>query len=112
MRDDVFKVLLAGAFLMNGPRWMTYCTALEGSPHQMLNFKASEFLFRVPGQIDPVSLLPKASSNAKSRIRSHLAQALAIARSVTRLDEAPQYQLIIDALAAARQIAESPAVLI
>jgi hypothetical protein len=84
-RDDVYKTLLLGAYLINGVSWLDYCQALQQSQEAMLYFKETSFLFEYPGG-------PK----LQSRIRGPLETLLSYVRGNLRdIQDKPDYEYMI-----------------
>ena len=95
-RDDVFKALMVGAFLINGPKYSEYCVGLESDIQAMMAFKRDSFLFAMPDrdhlaemQVDP---------ETKRVVRQRLSNALVLARSVGHVDALPDYAAIVNEL--------------
>ena len=104
MRDDVFKILLAGAYMMNGQDWLDFCMSLESDAERMVQWKRERFIFRVPGKADFSSRLGHLSLETQRGIGQNLDKALRLARSVEGLDDVPPYQEILAALATVWQL--------
>ena len=47
-RDDIYKTLLLGAYILHGTPWFDYCASLQASPADMREFKKSDFIFEYP----------------------------------------------------------------
>lgn len=102
-RDDVFKALYVGAYLMNGDRYTDYVRTLERSATAMIHFKKFSFMFTYPGGRDILSGI--AVGDRRPDILSHLDRALHIARSVDEIDGIPDYAGILTELGHASRIA-------
>jgi hypothetical protein len=101
-RDDVFKALMVGAFLMNGFGWTRFCMSLATNGAKMMEFKRDSFLFEYPGGSSLASLMGKSqTSDTVARIRAYLSEALFIARQPIHVDSVPDYAGIIAHLDAA-----------
>ena len=96
-RDDVFKVLMIGAYIMNGQPWMDYCIGLQNDGEEMLRFKQDSFLFEFPGGRDIIGSLPL-RSHQKHFVRGKLEDILQSARSVHDINDFPDYDYIINEL--------------
>jgi hypothetical protein len=96
-RDDVFKAIMIGAFLMNGEQWLDHCVGLETNSSAMMEFKQNSFMFEfVPGGESLGSLLPTGTERETvDQIRFHLAEVLLIARNCSNVDSVPNYRGII-----------------
>jgi serine/threonine protein kinase len=92
-RDDVFKALFVGAFLMNGYGYMDYCKDLETNGYALMQFKRDSFLFTYPGGPDVISNIGIWDPE-KSRVKNHLISALYMARNVIRPTDIPNYEKI------------------
>jgi hypothetical protein len=92
-RDDVFKAMMVGAFLMNGPGWMDYCVALEKKPIEMLEFKRDSFLFEYPKGPKLAAKIPGFRSNSKKfkALKQLLTNVLALAREPHDVNDHPNY---------------------
>ena len=92
-RDDVFKALLVGAFLIHGPKYSAYCVGLESDPQGMMLFKRDSFLFAMPNR----DLIAEMQVDPETRrvVRQQLSNALALARSVDHVDARPDYAAIV-----------------
>ena len=93
-RDDVYKALLVGAFLINGAAYSHFCRNLEPSVDAMRWFKRNGFIFAMPSGPDRIAALD-VDLNTKRLIRRRLSNALDLARSVEEIDERPDYDNII-----------------
>jgi hypothetical protein len=98
-RDDVFKALLVGAFLINGPKYSEFCVGLESDITTMMLFKRDSFLFALPNR-DHIAELP-IDSDTKRIVRQRLSNALVLARTPRHVDDLPNYGVIVDELSAA-----------
>jgi hypothetical protein len=98
-RDDVFKAIMVGAFLMNGDPFMEHCMSLEQNGEAMLQFKSVDFMFEVPGGGDVLQHM-QLSRRRKIAIRAHLQTILDTARSVHDVNDRPDYPAIIAQLEA------------
>jgi serine/threonine protein kinase len=98
-RDDVFKALMVGAFLINGPKYSEYCVGLESDIQAMMAFKRDSFLFALPNR-DHIAELP-IDSDTKRIVRQRLSNALVLARTPRHVDDLPNYGGIVDELSAA-----------
>ena len=96
-RDDVYKTLLAAAFVMIGPRLVKVCAdrAKDADERKLISFHEKFGLF------DKLSIdeLPTLDMD---EIKGHLAEALALARGVRRVTDRPNYAEIIKHLEAAK----------
>lgn len=100
-RDDVYKALLVGAFLINGLAFSEFCFGLESNVSAMIWFKRDEFIFSPPmGGRDHIATL-RADEETKRTVKRRLSSALDKARSVVNLDHRPDYAYIIGELKAA-----------
>ena len=102
-RDDVFKALYVGAYLLNGDGYTEYMRQLERSATEMIQFKKFSFMFTFPGGRDILSGLSVDQAN-RARIFGHLDRALGIARAVDQLDGFPDYAGIVTELRHAAHI--------
>jgi hypothetical protein len=87
-RDDVFKAIFVGAFMLNGKKFIEYCVSLQAKPSELMDFKKSSFMFEIPGgrRIDsPV-------------LKTELEKILDLSRSVVGIDDQPPYEEILKAL--------------
>lgn len=98
-RDDVFKILMVGAWIINGPAWRAHCYALELDAGAMVAWKRKGYLFQVPGGWNTFAAYPR---DVRYEIHEHLRTTLDLARSVDELDGRPPYSRMIAALTAAR----------
>jgi hypothetical protein len=105
-RDDVYRTLLAAAFLMNerDSLW-EHCVSMSdnGEIDQLVNFHAEEFIFDAPrGRANIVQkAFPSMEETHRDQIRSHLAEALRLARAVPSVEENPDYDGITRVLQSA-----------
>ncbi len=105
-RDDVYRALLAAAFLMNkGDSLLRYCQSMKKKINALIQFHGSEFVFDpLYEKADIVGIaFPLMEETERSEIRSHLGEALSLARSVKTVDEKPEYDGIIHHLETALQ---------
>lgn len=87
--------------MLNGPAFEAYCTSLETDVGGMLWLKRDTFLFAIPDAFgDRIASLP-IGLETRHKVRTHLANALAISRSVESLDARPHYAHIVEHLMAA-----------
>jgi hypothetical protein len=94
-RDDVFKALMVGAFLMNGSGWTEYCQSLKSDPERMLLFKKEAFLFEFPGGEPLSGLLAGKPVEMIEQVRGRLENILRIAREPGTVQTVPNYDGII-----------------
>lgn len=106
-RDDVFRALLVGAFLINGMPFSDLCVYLETNVEEMLRFKREGFIFSTPSGPDRIDGLDF-DTNTKRFVRRRLFNALNMARSVEGIDERPNYDFIISQLMAAVRVLTAP----
>ncbi len=92
-RDDAFKVLLVGAFLMNGDPWLQYCVSLQSNGARMLQWKKEEFLFEFPGGISVVENLGL-HYKQKLVVKGLLEKVLGKVRGIQDINEVPDYDAI------------------
>ena len=102
-RDDIYKALLMGAFLLNGVEFMDYCRGLESDVEKMIEFKQYSFFFEYPGGRDWVLGL-RVPPSARGSIVSNLREALDLIRGVHMLDQKPPYRAILNELKSAALI--------
>lgn len=105
MRDDVLAAIQVGAYMLNGHAYQDYCTGLESSVANMRSFKEEGFLFAVPGLPDRGDTLALGPSD-KQTLNETLTEVLALARSVTHVNDIPPYTEIHSALMTAAAITE------
>lgn len=103
-RDDVYKALLVGAFLINGRAFSDLCVGLEKDVNAMISFKRDEFIFvpTLPGG-DHIGSLAL-DDGVKRTLRRRLSNALQSARSVVNLDDRPNYACITAELTSAFRV--------
>lgn len=97
-RDDVFKILITGALMMNGAVWLRRCKALESDAAAMFEWKRRGNIFTVPNRADFMTRLLRLSPERRAEVSTHLMQALDLARSVENVDDTPPYADILAAL--------------
>ena len=97
-RDDVYKILMIGAMLLNGRSWTDYCVDLESDGEAMLLFKRDSFIFEFPGGPDFIGSLPFRLGQRKT-IRSKLEAVLDSVRSLNGINDVPDYDFVIEQLA-------------
>lgn len=98
-RDDVYKALLVGAFLINGPKFESYCASLESDFTAMMSFKRDSFLFAMPNR-DHIAEMT-VDEDTKRVVHTALSNALKLARDVGKIDELPNYDGILQELMSA-----------
>jgi hypothetical protein len=106
-RDDVFRALIVGAFLLNGMPFSDLCVYLETNVEAMLRFKCEGFIFSMPSGPDRIDGLD-VDMNTKRFVRRRLFNALNMARSVEDIDERPNYDFIISQLMAVVRVLTAP----
>ena len=94
MRDDVLRILMVGAYMMNGRDWLDYCVALQDNPEAMMEWKREAFLFVVPGREGFGSSIAHLSADSQASITQHLMRALTLARSARNAKDAPPHEAI------------------
>ena len=109
-RDDVYKAIWMGAFLMSGSGFDRFCSQLvEGQMAQELcDFKAHGYMFQYPGGPDSVELLTNVTAAAKAEIKQRLGAVLELVRSVDDINQRPDYDGIIDHLESAEALLPDP----
>jgi serine/threonine protein kinase len=102
-RDDVYKAVWLGAFLLGGLPQQTYFNELsnQGRAEEVYNFKKFGDMFVYPGGPDRIQQLQNVTEEAKSRIKFHLARVAEKVRSIDDIMERPDYFGIIAELRAA-----------
>jgi hypothetical protein len=105
-RDDVYRALLTTAFLMNDGRTLRVACAQRQEAGTISSFHGIEFIFDPPtGNRDIVKLaFPRIAADKKARIRSHLGEALRLARAVPTVNDKPDYDGITGALESALEL--------
>ena len=107
-RDDVYKTLLAAAFLMVGPRLVTFCEQHAGSGdiedilwfhERFVPFDHIAIIEPLPGSISLESQL--------NQIKEHLRSALELARGVRNVEDLPNHMGIIMELKKAKALVQS-----
>lgn len=91
-RDDVFRTLMVGAYMINSREWSKYCHSLESDLIAMVAWKEHANFFVIP------DMEPRVSQDALG----HLIKALSLARSVSNTHDRPPYAAIVAALRNAR----------
>ena len=105
-RDDVFMAVLLGATIMGGKEFADFCVSLEAHPEHMLIWKEQDFMFNYYGGPDRVESLVGSSFEAKKEIGIRLENILHSIRSMTCINQLPDYEAILtdlDAIIAMRQ---------
>lgn len=92
-RDDVFKAILVGAFMLNGLAFQRHCQGLEEDATAMLRFKSHAMWFTVPELPNRIAELP-VDEAVKQLVTDSLTRVLALIRSVHEIDAAPPYKEI------------------
>jgi len=113
-RDDVYKTLLTAAFLMNGEPLLKYCVELaarEDNAESIKKFHREVFIFDMPATIfgehtgrfeDSIEdAFPKVPENKRDIVRTHLRNALQIARNVKNVRDLPRHDDVIRELQSA-----------
>lgn len=96
-RDDVFKVILAVAWIMNGQHLMDHFISIEDDEDESYAIKASGDLFRALPGYDPlseISLPPR----LRQKVLGKLSNVLHIVRNIQSVSERPDYEGIISEL--------------
>lgn len=104
-RDDVFRAIEIGAYLLNTRHFMTYCTALEENGAEMMRFKSEDFMFWIPGNSDPFVSLDSLPVGKRVEFHERLQRVLDLVRNVHEIDSMPPYADIMAELLAARALA-------
>ena len=97
-RDDVFRAIMAGAFVVNGDAFLDYLQDLESDGEKMLLFKGEMFMFDLPG---------KPSRVVGVAVRERLERVLTLVRTVSRIRSHPPYADIIAELEAVAELVSS-----
>lgn len=102
-RDDVFKAIWLGAFLMSGTGLDQFCSHLvaHGMGEELYDFKSQGYMFQYPGGPDSVDLLANVTTAAKAEIKLRLGIVLHLVRNVGHINQRPDYDGIIAELEAA-----------
>ena len=96
-RDDAYKVIMIGAYLIQGRPFMDHIQQLEKDGEAMLRFKRDAFLFEVPGSPKIAASL-KIGEDKKMQIQQLLQQVLDSVRSVHDINDLPDYDMLIGLL--------------
>lgn len=99
-RDDIFMAVLLGATIMGGKEFADFCVSLEAHPDHMLIWKQQDFMFNYYGGPDRVESLVGVSFEAKKEIGFHLENILHSIRSMTHINQLPDYEAILSDLGA------------
>lgn len=82
-RDDVVRLLMVGAYMINGPVWLTECELLARRPLDMRAFKFASNFFLPPDLLDP---LVELEAECKAAIIKQLETVLQLARGAGDID--------------------------
>jgi hypothetical protein len=107
-RDDVYKTLLAAAFLMTEVSVYNHCMKLSEKRQELVQFHESYFLFDAPGSDSILIAFPLLSLAQRDAIRGRLSNALVLSRSVVNVRDKPDYVGIVRNLRDAVQLAKNP----
>jgi hypothetical protein len=109
-RDDVYKTLLAAAFLMNEKSTVyDVCVELGNSKKrdELIELHSSKFIFDPPdGDVVEIAF-PSLGPEQRSIVRDSLSTALELARSVADVRELPNHDAILDHLEVALRTARA-----
>jgi hypothetical protein len=106
-RDDLFKLLMVAAYMINGPAWLYHCQSLENQWPAMLYFKSVTNIFVITSDFERIVTVPGLSRRARWLLTRHLRKALDHARSMENLDDLPPYAAVKHSLRAARRVVEA-----
>lgn len=90
-RDDVFKALWLGSFIMNGPALNQYVEWLA-NPRMVMAFKRDAYWFDVPGRR---SLLESIPFGIRQPVKQGLQHVLDLIRRVDNIDAMPNHDAMI-----------------
>lgn len=94
-RDDVFKALWLGSFLMNGPALNDHVQWLGSNPRIVVAFKRDAYWFDVPGRR---SILESIPFRIRKPVKEGLQRVLDLVRGIDGVDVVPNHAEIITQL--------------
>ena len=92
-RDDVYRLLIVVAYLLNGYRFMPYCTGLESVGDDMLRFKRDSNIFIPPTFPSPFRSLT-VNARIKGAIATRFVKILNSVRAIDGIDDLPDYVVL------------------